>query len=498
MIPSGGDSHGWRIIGCAAATACLCTLWGCAAHDVGTPVEVEPVSIRDEWRAQYKDDLVVVNAAAVNARWWEAFGDPQLEVLIERALANNTQIAVAVSRLRQVRGQEQATRGKLFPKLDASASGQWSHLDIPIDLLGYQVDVTSDGWSALPSLQASYEVDLFGRIRNQADAATLQRLAAAAARDSVALSIAAATASNYLRLLALDAQYQLLLDTLASREKSVELQRKRYSTGYSSRLALRQAEIEYADTRSRIPEVELSIRQTENALTTLLGQPPSTIPRGMPFIELAVPAVPATLPSELLRRRPDIATSEYQLIAADHSLESARALFLPSFNLKVQLQRYFSEGLDDPIKIFSVGGSVLAPIFEAGRIAGQVEQAAGVRDQAAFSFRDNLLNALREVEDGLEATSHYSEAYTVTEARYQAVLDAYALATERYLSGYTSYLTQLDIQRALYVAQQGLINARLNQLTAHVNLFRALGGGWDREQARCEEKPDSADCPGEK
>ncbi len=470
-------------------------LGGCAAHDVGTPVEVEPVTMKDEWRAPYKDEVVVIAAQGVNARWWESFGDPYLETLIERALAHNSQIGVAVSRLRQVRGQERAIRGQLFPKVDASATGQWSHVDIPIDLLGYQMDLTSDGWSALPSVQASYELDLFGRIHNQADAATLQRLATAAARDTVELSVAASTASTYLQLITLDAQYQLLLDTLEAREQAVELQRKRYVTGYSSKLELRQAEIEYASTRTQVPEVELSIRQTENALSLLLGQPPSSIPRGMPLIDLAVPAVPATLPSELLRRRPDIATSEYQLVAADHSLEAARAQFLPSINLKMQLQRYFSEGLDDPIKIFSVGGSILAPIFEAGRIAGQVERAAGARDEAAYSFRDSLLKALREVEDSLEATSHYSDAYAVTEAQYRAVVDAYELSTERYLSGYTSYLTQLDIQRTLYSAQQSLISARLNQLTAHINLFRALGGGWDREDARCEEQPDSEGCP---
>lgn len=409
--------------------------------------------------------------APLEADWWARFGDPVLSRLVETARANNVDIAVAAARVAEARANERIARAQLFPTLDGGAGVTRSR---SVSALGQPIETTA----AQPIFQAAYEVDLFGRIGNQIDAARQSTAATAAARDAAALSVAAATASGYITLRGLDARRRVVVDTIASRAEALRLARSRASVGYTSELELRQAEAEYEGTAQILPQVDLAIRRQENALSLLLGDVPRAIERGASIDRLAMPPVPAGLPSDLLRRRPDIAQAEYTLAAVDATLQAARAQFLPTLRLTGSTGLTLSSALANPITIWSLGASVLAPLFEGGRLRGQVDAAAARRDQAAFGYRRTALTAFREVEDALAAVDRLAAQERELARQRVAVAEALRHASNRYRAGYASYLEQLDAQRALLNVDLSLVQIEVDRLNASVALYQAMGGGW--------------------
>jgi len=409
--------------------------------------------------------------AAMRADWWYAFGDPVLTRLVEQALADNVDLAVAVGRVEEARAAARLARAQLSPQIGGgggSTAGQTlSPLGLPSDAIAVQ-----------PAVQASYDLDLFGRLRAASRAAAAQALASEAARDTVRLAVASGVASGYLALRGLDQRLAIARDTLAARADALRIARRRFETGYSSRLELRQAEADYRATEQLIPQAELAIRRQEDALALLLGSNPVPIPRGLPLDRLAQPPVPDGLPADLLRRRPDIAQAEQALVAADRSLDSARAAFLPNVVLTGSAGVALSTALRNSVGVFTLGGSVLAPIFDAGRLRAQADAAAARRDQAAFSYRRAALTAFREVEDALAGVQRAGEQAAVLDLQRAALAGALVNATERYRAGYSAYLEQLDAQRGLLSADLALVQARVDRLTAAVALFQAMGGGW--------------------
>ncbi|RSV13421.1 RND transporter, partial [Sphingomonas sp. ABOLF] len=219
-------------------------------------------------------------------------------------------------------------------------------------------------------------------------------------------------------------------------------------------------------------------RRQEDALAVLIGESPRAIERGATLATLQAPAIPATLPSELLRRRPDIAQAELTLAASDATLAASRAAFLPSLNLAASTGELFSSSLGSPVGIWSLGASVLAPIFQGGRLRGGVEASAARRDQAAFGYQRTVLTAFREVEDALAAVDRLGEQQRRLEAQRVALAETLRHATNRYRAGYSPYLEQLDAQRSLFNAQLALAQARADQLTALVAVYQSMGGGW--------------------
>jgi NodT family efflux transporter outer membrane factor (OMF) lipoprotein len=327
-------------------------------------------------------------------------------------------------------------------------------------------------------LQIAYDLDLFGRLRNATEAAKASVLATQAAQDSVKLAVASSAAAGYIGLRTLDARLAVVRDTVVARSNSLKIAQRRAQSGYATQLELEQAEAELRATEQLVPPLELAITRQENALSVLLGENPRVIERGVMVSDLTTPTVPALLPSQLLRRRPDIAQAEQLIIAADRSLDSARAAFLPSIRLGASGGYVDSTLLADPIGIFSVGGSVLAPIFEGGRLHAQADAAAARRDQAAYLYRKVALNSFREVEDALAAVQRTSEQEQVLRQQRDALARALSQATNRYRAGYSSYLEQLDAQRGLLSVDLSLVQASSDRLNASVNLFQALGGGW--------------------
>ncbi len=445
----------------------LCALCSAACTAPRTPApEAAEVAPPDGWRGMLEGQ------ARVEAQWWRSFGDPALTGLVETALANNVDIAVAVARVREARAQERLARAQLFPSLDASAVGSHART---VGALGQGVE----GSSAQPGVQAAYEVDLFGRIDDQVSAARSAWLSSAAARDATRLSVAAATASGYVTLLGLDARREVVRQTIAAREEGLRLARSRARSGYTSQLEMQQAEAEYQAARLILPQVDVAIARQENALRLLIGEVPGSVPRGRTLATLTAPSLPDQgLPSELLRRRPDIAQAELALAASDSTLSAARKQFLPTIRLSASAGAVFNSALPDPVTIWSVGGSILAPLFEGGRLRAGVETAAARRDQAAFAYRRTALTAFREVEDALANVASLSRQRDAAEAQRRAVAEALRHATNRYQAGYSSYLEQLDAQRALLAADLGLVQLRADQVTALIVLYQALGGGW--------------------
>ncbi len=440
-------------------------LAGCAAPHTPLP-EAARVVAPEAWRT----DLAGV--APMDAQWWRTFGDPQLAALVERALANNTDIAIAAARVREARAQTTAVRAALLPTLDAGLGASEARTINPFGM-------PSTSTSAQPTVQAAYEVDLFGRIADQVSAARNAYLASAAARDAASLSVAGATASGYVTLLALDARRLVVNQTIADRASALKLAQSRARAGYTSDLELRQAQAEYQGTALILPQVDLAIARAEQALRLLSGDVPGPIARGT-LAGLANPALPAEgLPSELLRRRPDVAQAELSLAATDASLSVARKQFLPSLRLAASAGAVFNTLLPDPISIWSIGGSVLAPLFQGGRLRAGVEGAAARRDQAAFAYRKAALTAFRETDDTLVTIARLADQRRALEAQRIAVASALKHATNRYQAGYSGYLEQLDAQRSLLAIDLSLVQLRADQTNAVVALYQALGGGWN-------------------
>lgn len=437
---------------------------GCAGPRVETSA-VEPVHAPADWRTQ------VAAQAPLEAQWWRGFGDPQLAAVVERALERNPDVAIAVGRVREARAAELNARAALLPAFDASAGASQART---INAFGQP----SESTAAQPQLQASWEIDAFGRLADSRAAARAQWIASQAARDAVRLSVASTAASGYVTLLALDARLGVARETLAARSDSLRLIRRRVDEGYSPKLELEQAEADYQAAAKLVPAAQESITRQENALRLLTGDLPGAVARGASLDTLVTAPIPEGLPSQLLARRPDVAQAEETLVAADRSLSAARKRFLPTVRLTGAAGAAISSLLGDPITIWSIGGSVLAPLFEGGRLRAGVEGAAAQRDQTAESYRRTALTAFREVDDALAGVVSADAQLRIGIAQRDALAESYRLARNRYRAGYSPFLEELDAQRGLLSAELALVQTRADALTARVTLYRALGGGW--------------------
>jgi multidrug efflux system outer membrane protein len=443
---------------CLLLPAALAACGHVPPRDAGADQPAVPPS----WRTQIEP------RAPLAQDWWRGFGDPALTRLVEAALAHNLDVATAAARVREARA---LARSPELPTLDFGLDVNRSHGPDP---LGRPSTTTT----VQPVFQAAYEVDLFGRIAEQVAAGRANTAASEAARDAVALSVAAATASGYVTLRSLDGRLLLLDATVTSRREAMRIARERAEVGYTSDLERRQAEAEYESTAQQVPQVRLAIERQEHALALLTGSPPRDIARGLALARLTPPPVPDELPSDLLRRRPDIAQAERTLVAADATLASARAQFLPSLRLSASAGRLLVSSLPEPMTIWSLGASVLAPIFDGGRIQAQVDTAEARRQQAAYAYQRTVLAAFREVEDNLSAVARTREQRAHLQAQRAALADALFHAGRRYRAGYSSYLEQLDAQRGGLAAGLALIQAMADELNALVALSQAMGGGW--------------------
>ncbi|MDR9890439.1 efflux transporter outer membrane subunit [Pseudenterobacter timonensis] len=436
-------------------------------------VDVEParssLAIPAQWRAQTGP------ASPADKLWWRHFHDNHLNRYVDLALRNNSDVLIARERINEYQAQVYGADASLFPSLDASlgttrARSQSAATGLPVYGTLYR-----------GSLTASYDVDIWGVNRstvNAAEASLEAQKAAAAAAD---LSVASSVASGYVTLLSLDEQLRVTQSTLTSRQEAYDLARRQYETGYSSRLELMQSDSELRATRAQVPLIQHQIAQQENALSLLLGSNPGPVARSDSFASLTPLTLPSVLPSSLLNRRPDIVQAEQQLVAADATLAASRASLLPSLNLtatgSVQ-DRTLSGLLDNPLQLWSIGGSILAPLLNRQALNAQVDISQSQRNQALYSYEKTVRNAFKEVNDSLDAIARYQQQLTELLGQQEVAQETLRIAQNRNRNGYSSYLDVLDAQRTLYTAQTNVVQAKNNLLLAQVDLYRALGGGW--------------------
>ncbi|WP_153110380.1 efflux transporter outer membrane subunit [Propionivibrio limicola] len=413
-----------------------------------------------------------------NTPWWEQFDDPVLNELVATALRENKDLLIAIARIDEYAGRYGITRSALFPQIGAGYDAAKQKNTLP----GTSVQDVYNTYDAF--LGASWEIDLWGKIRRQSEAARAQLVASEQGRQGVILSLVANVASAYINLRDLDRQLEIAVSTAKAREGSYKLFQDRYAGGVISLLELSQNKSQYEEALATIPSLEKSIVQQENALSVLLGRNPGPIARGKTIDELMPPATPEGLPSSLLERRPDILEAEQLLISANAQIGAAKAAYYPTISLTGLLgsaSSNLSDLFSGPAKVWQYGAAINLPIFTGGLLAGQVQVAEAQQQQALLSYQKAIQNAFREVNDAL-IDQDRTRAQLATQRLQVEALQQYSdTARLRYDNGYTSYIEVLDAERSLFNAQLQYTQTQQTRLQAAINLYKAMGGGWVAE-----------------
>ena len=410
--------------------------------------------------------------------WWDVFQDEQLRTLIRTALKQNYDLRIAASRVLEARAQLGITRADQFPTL--SGGGAIADVRSPQSKLVPEFE-TSTGQA---NVSAVWELDFWGQFRRATEAARANLLASEWARQEVVSTLVANVASASFQLRALDLQLEISRRTLDSRRESLRLTRMLADGGATSLLDVRQAEQLVFTASAEIPVLEQQISQQENFLSILLGQNPGDVPRGQTLTEQSQPPeVPSGLPSALLERRPDIRQAEEQLIAANAEIGVARAAYFPQISLSAT-SGFQSSALSNlftgPAGAWSFGASLAQPIFTGGRLRSGVRLAEAREQTALLVYQQSIQGAFRSVSDGLVAYRKTREFRVQEELLFESAQDAARLSHMRYTGGVTGYLEVLTNETNAFAAELALVQARQNELLALVQLYEALGGGWQQ------------------
>jgi len=470
-------SHRTRII---VATAAAALLGGCA---LGPNYKRPAVANPETFRGQATTEA----ASFADAPWWEAFQDPTLKALIQEALRNNYDAAIAAARVQEARANLRVARSDLFPALDYGARAGRARLPLGgLNLPDGTDHVTTDVFSATMSM--SWELDIWGRVRRSNEAARATLLATEDARRGVWLTLVSDLAQAYFQLLALDVQLQIARISTQAYQGTYDLFLDRFNLGVASKLETSRALGALGDAQANIPQLERSIVVRENQISILLGKAPSSIPRGQPmYAQPVAPTVPAGLPAAVLERRPDLRQAEQQLVAANARIGVAKAEFFPKLSLTALFgaaSPELSALTGGGATVWAVAGMLSGPLFNAGRTTGQYRASIAQWEQARLQYEQAVLGALREVSDALTALGKLSDAETGQTTAVSALEEAVVHATDRYRQGLASYYEVLEAQQQLYPAQNTLAQIRANRLVAYVQLYKALGGGWNLRDAQ--------------
>jgi outer membrane protein, multidrug efflux system len=427
------------------------------------------------WRLSEQDAKALADAA-----WWRQFNDPVLNDLITVALRENKDLLIAAARIEQFAGRFGIVRADLFPQV--GAAGEYSRQRISEageNPLAPGSVTTADSFSA--TLNAGWEIDLWGRIRRSTEAARAELIASEEGRKAVILSLVANVASAYINLRDLDRQLEISRNTAKSREESYLLFKERFAGGVISDLELSQNRSQYEEALASIPPLEKAIAQQENGLSFLLGRNPGPIVRGKTIDALTVPAIMAGLPSDLLERRPDLRQAEQNLIAANARIGVAKAAYFPAISLTGAFGSA-SGDLSDLFKgssqVWQYSAPITMPIFTAGRIAGTVQEAEAIQQQALIGYQQAIQNAFREVNDALVDEAQTRKQLAAQKNQVDALRQYADIARLRYDNGYADYLTVLDADRSLFNAQLAFSRTQGTLHLALINLYKAMGGGW--------------------
>lgn len=429
----------------------------------------------------------VIAASAVDARWWTVYTDPTLDQLVAEALAHNGDARIAAARILEARALRGLADADHWPAVSASAS-QSRNQNTLVGATPLPPGTARQTSSSRVSLDASYEVDFWGRYRRASEAARAELLASEAARDALHLSLTAQVVQQYYALLAADAQEAAVRQVLATRGETLELLRKRVAAGITAEYDLRQAEAEEAAARSQLAAFVRRRESSDAALAVLLGRSPRAVLAGR--VERGRAAgqqapvqvdVPAGLPSELLLRRPDLREAEQRLIAANARIGETRAQMFPSIALTASLGSESAELSDlftGPAGIFRLAAGLTQPLFQGGRLHRAEDAATARREQAAAAYQQAVAAAFRDTRQALAAQAAARETLDAETRRFTALQQALTQANLRYAGGIASRLDVLDVERNLLQAELARFDAEQAQQAAVADLFKALGGSW--------------------
>jgi multidrug efflux system outer membrane protein len=447
---------------------------GCA---VGPNYKRPSIDVPGMYRGTTSQDAAQPTTESLGEqKWWEVFQDKQLQDLIHTALQQNYDVRIAATRILQAQAQLGITRGDQLPTISGGAQAVNERDPRTKFLPQYETSANQ------VDLSLAWELDFWGKYRRATESARATLLATQWARDAIVSTLVSDVATAYFQLRSLDLQLEISRRTLTSRKDSLRLTQTLADGGATSMLDVRQAEQLVFTAAETIPDLERQIEQQENSLSTLLGNNPGPVARGMTLTEQPhVPKIPAGLPSSLLERRPDIREAEAQLIAANAQIGVAKAAYFPQINLTASAG-YQSSALTSlftsPAGLWSFGGSLAQPIFTGGRIRSNVKFTEARQQEALLTYRQTIQQAFRGVSDSLV---EYRKDREFREYQQQLALsaqDAAQLSEMRYRGGAASYLEVLTNETNYFDAQLGLAQSQLNELAGLVRIYRNLGGGW--------------------
>jgi outer membrane protein, multidrug efflux system len=446
------------------------------ACKVGPNYQRPPIQTPSAYRDLSENPQLQAQATSyADLPWWQVFQDPKLQELIRTALKQNYDLQLATERISAARAQLAITRSSLFPQVEGAGNfsgGKESNFQTRYNFLTLAADAT-------------FQLDLFGRLRRATEAARAQVLATEAARQTVILTLVSDVASDYFALLQLDLQLQITRGTVATQIDSVKLTTRRLEYGVATKLDVLQAQQTLDTANSQIPDLERQIAQEENAISILLGNYPQAVPRGLSFAdENLPPEIPPGVPSSIIERRPDIREAEQNLIAANAQIGVAKAQFFPQISLTGSAGGAFGRSsafaslMSSQVATWSYGAQVTQPIFTGGALRGNLRLAESQQKQALLAYRQTIQRAFGDVSDALIGYEKFHQVRIRQQESVADLQESVRLSKLRYQGGTTTYLEVLDGQRSLYAAELTLAQARGNEYQSLVQIYRALGGGW--------------------
>lgn len=457
---------------CSGVVACLGVISGCA---LGPNYHRPPI----DSPAVFRFDNRPTNNSFADLEWWKIYEDETLHALIREAFTNNYDLRIAVARVEQARAAAMQARSQFIPSANYSGVVSRGRNDLFGSSFANKGSTVN---SAAATLNAFWEVDLWGRVRRLNESARAQFLASEEARRGVRLSLLSDVATSYFQLLELDQELEIARRTTNSFAESLRIFNQRMQGGTASALESSRAEAAFEDAAAALPSIRQRISITENQLSILLGRNPGPIERPVSLLqEPDSPDIPSGLPSALLERRPDVREAEQILRSANAQVGESITEFFPKIGLTALLGKVSPE-----LSVFTLGGANAwgiaaegtGPLFEGGRLVGQYQQTKAAREEAKLRYAQTVINAFRDVADALVSREQLAEIRAHQANAVNALEQAVKLSSERYVAGKASYYEVLEAQQQLFPAQLGLARTERDRLLAVVALYKSLGGGW--------------------
>jgi len=454
----------------------------------GCTVGPNYVRPKAEVPADYKESndwkVAQPSAEAIKGKWWEVYKDPLLNTLEEKIDVSNQSLKAAQAQFLQARAAVRISRSFLFPTVtaDPAIARERFSQNRPLGVVG-NTQTFND--FQVPGIDASYELDVWGRVRRTVEQSRSQAQASAADLASVGLSLHAELAMDYFQLRGLDTQKQLLDSTVVAYQKALDLTQTRFKGGLASDVDVAQAQTQLETARAQSIDVEVQRAAFEHAIAVLTGQPPSTFTLAPSPMDAPPPPIPPGLPSDLLERRPDVSAAERRMQAANAQIGIARAAYFPLITLTGQggFESIAAGTLfQGPSGLWAVGGTALETLFDAGRRRGTSDQAKAAYDQSIDNYRQTVLSAFQEVEDNMAALRILQGEAQTEEVAVGAAKHSVELSITRYRGGVTSYLEVTTAQSAALTDEVTAVTILTRRMTASVLLIKAIGGGWDASQ----------------